>query len=317
MTGGSRAHPGRRPVSQRDSRVPTGTAGGASTTWRPCPREAARWSSRAGIWSRRLWSARRCSEPLSRCCRRPRPVTRGRAPGHTSGAGRFPCPLRDRAPCICVDGRYAVPAFERTDRSSGFLLFWSGSCRPRLSVDAGRRDAPFPIARFRASRAYPSLPLFSSPPVTSLPSSPVGLFPMIIVSPRARHSSSARSMVGRWPRANSERKALDGRRAARAASSALSSCLSSSALMTCAKRSVADRFTVLFLGFMVSSRCSPHCLRRLVGGLTRCPSVGGSRRSPFLSARLLPSILAVPVVGHRAVTHHGPAACWPLARALC
>ena len=175
-----------------------------------------------------------------------------------------------------------MPVFERTDRSSGFLLFRSGSCRQRLSVDGRCCDVSFPIARFRASRAYPSLSLCSSPPVTSLPSSSsVGVFPMMIVIPRARQSSSARSMVGRWPRPNSDRNAFAGRRAARAASSAVSCCLSSSALMTCAKRSVADRFTVLFLAVMVSSRRSPHCLRRLVGGLTRCPSVGGSRRSPF------------------------------------
>jgi len=56
-----------------------GAAGGGSTTWRPCRREAARWRSRAGRWSPRAWSARRFDEPLSRCCRGWRPVTLGRS----------------------------------------------------------------------------------------------------------------------------------------------------------------------------------------------------------------------------------------------
>ena len=54
----------RRPASRRAWRVSLAAAGGGSTTWRPCPREAARWRSRAGIWSPRAWSARAFGVPV-------------------------------------------------------------------------------------------------------------------------------------------------------------------------------------------------------------------------------------------------------------
>ena len=74
-----------------------------------------------------------------------------------------------------------------------------------------------------------------------------GSAPSVIVMPRARHSSSARSTLGRCPFRRA-RNAFPGRRASLAASSSVKSCRSSSALMRRFSRSVVVRFAVRFFG---------------------------------------------------------------------
>ena len=65
--------------------------------------------------------------------------------------------------------------------------------------------------------------------------------------------SSARSTLGRCSWRSSDQNAFAGRRAARATSSGVGSCLASSALMIRARRCVAARFTVLVRGVILPS----------------------------------------------------------------
>lgn len=89
--------------------------------------------------------------------------------------------------------------------------------------------------------------------------------PIIIVIPSALHSSSARSMVGRYP-LRSDRKASAGSRASLATSCPLSPRLDSSLSMRCCRRSVADRLILVL--FPVNSihplRCVDSVDRHLI-----------------------------------------------------
>ena len=80
-----------------------------------------------------------------------------------------------------------------------------------------------------------------------------GEAPIHIDSPRARQSSSARSIVGRCPPRISDRNAPDGSRASRAASSAVRFCRASSARISSHSRSVAERFTACLRVISISS----------------------------------------------------------------
>ena len=95
--------------------------------------------------------------------------------------------------------------------------------------------------------------------------------PIVILTPRALQSSSARSMLGRCP-LRTLRKAFAGRRASLAASSSVRFWRISSASIRCISRSLTDRFTFLFLG--VNTRLPSSVVHDQV--LDSCRSLGVS-----------------------------------------
>ena len=90
--------------------------------------------------------------------------------------------------------------------------------------------------------------------------------PIVIVIPIARHSSSARSMLGRCP-CRTDRNALTGSRASLAASCSVRFCRLSSASMRPFSRLVVDRFVLRSLVILLSSCWSLPWFRRLLVAL--------------------------------------------------
>ncbi len=108
--------------------------------------------------------------------------------------------------------------------------------QPRHELPVGRPDA-----------LNPAIPLVRRPSVGGSPS------PRISRVPTARHKASARSREGRWPCVSTDRNALAGSLASRAASVAVSPPSVSALFRTSISLSVAERSIVRFVSMVIRS----------------------------------------------------------------
>ena len=159
-------------------------------------------------------------------------------------------------------------------------------CRamPRLLYRRLRREPPSWVGGGRSRRpASRSTGLFASrsgldgyDSFVSLPGSGTGFgasIPIVIEMPTALQSSSARSIVGRFPLRSSDWNTVAGSRASRAASAAVMPRRFRAASIWCFNRSVDDRFTVFsaLMYFLLAARVAVGSERVSALAFVHCP----------------------------------------------